>query len=69
MRRLILQNAAHVITQCAHYYKMPQSLIQNASLLQNAAEQVTVVNNKYSTTIELVLSSKISAQEKANKKN
>ena len=34
-----LQNAAHVITQCVHYYKMPQSLLQNVLLLQNAAEQ------------------------------
>ena len=31
MRRLdLLQNAAPFITQCAHYYKMPQSLLQNA---------------------------------------
>ena len=30
-RRLdLLQNAAHVITQCAHYYKLLQSLLQNA---------------------------------------
>ena len=40
MRRLdLLQNAVLFITQCAHYYKMPQSLLRNASLLQNAAEQ------------------------------
>ena len=73
MLRLVLRNAAHVITQCVHYYKMPQSLLQNASLLQDVAEQGTVVNNerdnyKYSRTNELVLSSKISAQEKTNTK-
>ena len=40
MRRLdLLQNAALFITKCAHYYKLPQSLLQNALLLQNAAEQ------------------------------
>ena len=31
MRRMDLsQNAAMVITKCAHYYKMPQWLLQNA---------------------------------------
>ena len=41
MRRLdLLQNAVYVITQCAHYHKM-RKLLQNASLLQNAAEQRT----------------------------
>ena len=32
MRRLdLFTKAAHVITQCAHYYKMPQLLLQNVA--------------------------------------
>ena len=73
MRRLVLQNAAHVITQCAHYYKMQRSLLQNASLLQDAAEQGKVVNNEwdnyeYSRTNELVLSSKKRSRKDKQKK-
>ena len=34
MRRLdLLQNAAPLMKQCAHYYKMPQWLLQNALLI------------------------------------